>query len=79
MEEGIVERRVPSRCPFCWRIDEVEWQEFKVVAAEPFYVDEKRERRRSLGEDFVMVTCTRCDEEIREEDVRGDASDADAV
>jgi len=62
---------VPSECPFCREVDGKFWREFEVFAATPLYVDvERRVSRPSLHGLRVLVICTRCEEEIRSEDIR---------
>lgn len=59
--------RLPQWCPFCYATDAVKWDEFRVNFIEMRYFSEG-EDKGSCGEHH-QVFCTRCDEEIREEDV----------
>jgi hypothetical protein len=69
MEE--VWKLVPSECPFCRAVDGKFWREFKVVAAEPFYADAGNMTTHSSNLPMELhVFCTRCEEEIRPEDVK---------
>lgn len=58
---------LPKLCPFCNRIDGVEWSEFKVRIIEDAYFDSETSRFVQHGEDFE-VYCSRCEEHLRRED-----------
>jgi hypothetical protein len=60
--------RLPEWCPFCYATDAVKWDEFRVNFIVMRYFSEG-EDRGACG-DHLQVFCTRCDEEIREEDAR---------
>jgi len=64
-----VEQRTPKQCPFCWEVDKVVWREFEVVAAPVVYFDRETDSIHDTNEKRITVTCTRCEEEIRPEDV----------
>lgn len=66
---GLLDGRIPNRCPFCWEVDGVVWREFEVFATETFYFDVEKNEFHKTGRVAVNVTCTRCGEEIRAEDV----------
>ena len=59
--------RIPEWCPFCYAQDAVKWTEFRVDFTEMRYFDGKNDKGE-CGQSH-KVFCTRCDEEIREEDV----------
>ena len=62
----LMDGRIPKKCPFC----DVDWYEFKVQFFEGQYYDEsKKTLHERVIDDGVTVFCTRCEEEIREEDV----------
>jgi hypothetical protein len=60
-------KRVPKKCPFC-DIEGMTWSEFQVHASDVYYFD--RELGNRVIDEKISVFCTRCDEEIRAEDVR---------
>lgn len=66
---ALVSQRVPAKCPMCDKIEGIEWTEFKVYAADAFYVVDGILKERIVDEK-INVFCTRCDEEIRPEDVK---------
>jgi len=64
-----VTQKLPKECPFCRNVDEMEWTELEVFASEPFYVDVKTNKTHPPKKGVIMhIFCTRCEEEIREED-----------
>ena len=62
-------KRIPKNCPFCKNIDNVAHDEFEVRVAYPFY-STSGFWKRSSQEPHIGVFCTRCLEEIREEDIK---------
>lgn len=59
--------RLPKWCPFCYATDAIKWPEFRINFIEMRYFCDG-EDRGACGEHH-QVFCTRCDEEIRREDV----------
>lgn len=68
-QEELMQKRIPAFCPFCERIDAVLWHEFEVTLGTKFYFStDKPTKKHTIGASIV-VFCTRCDEEVREEDL----------
>jgi len=68
-KKELLNKRVPEVCPFCKSIDEIEWTEFDVFLGEKFYFEKRKDYNTKVREVDIRVFCTRCDEEIREEDL----------
>lgn len=63
-------QRVPAVCPFC-ELEGFTWDEFKVHAIDIHYFDGATHTLDpKVIDEQIMVFCTRCEEEIRAEDVR---------
>lgn len=69
-QRSAMEKRVPKICPFCKNGDNIEWTEFKVNVGRMYYVDGKEVNNAWLSP-TIQVFCTRCEEEVREEDLKG--------
>jgi hypothetical protein len=68
LKQQLLTERVPAECPFCRNIDNVSWTEFKVHLADVGFVQAGGVWQKTIGE-AINVFCTRCDEEIRVEDI----------
>lgn len=66
---GLLADRVPVECPFCRGGDGVSWDEFRVLVGDVGLVAGGVWRRDV--DVACQVWCTRCDEEVRPEDVSG--------
>lgn len=62
-------KELPKRCPFCWKIDEVEWNEFKVRKWFERYFDAGTLNYSKIRDEGFDLFCTRCEEHIRKQDI----------
>ena len=68
-QQELLDARAPNCCPFCKDIDDVTWTEFEIALGDKFYFNTQDKSRHKIGASIV-VFCTRCDEEIRAEDIK---------
>jgi len=68
-QQELLDKRVPEHCPFCKDIDDVTWTEFEVALGNKMYFN-KSDKSESIISANITVFCTRCDEEIREDDLQ---------
>jgi hypothetical protein len=59
----------PKECPHCRLCDGVGWSEFEVGYTEWRYVDRQKGIITEIKKEDVRILCTRCKEEILEDDV----------
>lgn len=70
-KQELLKERIPDCCPFCKEIDAVQWTEFEVYLSDKFYFTSgmAAAKAKPIGAG-ITVFCTRCEEEIRKEDIR---------
>jgi hypothetical protein len=69
-DKELVRSRIPKECPFCRNISNRKEDEFEVYVSYPFISNEGL-WKRCHKEPRIVVICTRCEEEIRAEDLEG--------
>jgi hypothetical protein len=65
---ALLEQRLPDRCPFCYDIDGVSWDEFGINLGKSLWIS-KGQTEAGYRDEFIQIFCSRCNEEIRQEDV----------
>ena len=69
LAKALCSQRVPNKCPFC-AANGVDWDEFKVhLASVHYYNGTTRVLDGKIRDEEIYVFCTKCEEEIRPEDI----------